>query len=65
MKADGKSRFTDSAGQTIYHFMGTSTFAEYTVVHEQSVAKIDTAAPLDKVSGRRRRRTREGGGAGG
>lgn len=30
--------------------MGTSTFSEYTVVHEQSVAKIDASAPLDKVS---------------
>jgi S-(hydroxymethyl)glutathione dehydrogenase/alcohol dehydrogenase len=29
--------------------MGTSTFAEYTVVHEQSVALIDPAAPLEKV----------------
>jgi S-(hydroxymethyl)glutathione dehydrogenase/alcohol dehydrogenase len=29
--------------------MGTSTFAEYTVVHEVSCAKIDKAAPLDKV----------------
>ncbi len=29
--------------------MGTSTFSEYTVVHEQSVAKIDASAPLDKV----------------
>ena len=37
--------------QPIYHFMGTSTFAEYTVVHEQSVALIDKAAPLDKVQG--------------
>ena len=35
--------------QPIYHFMGTSTFSEYTVVHEQSVAKIDMKAPLDKV----------------
>lgn len=35
--------------QPIFHFMGTSTFAEYTVVHEQSVALIDGAAPLDKV----------------
>lgn len=35
--------------QPIYHFMGTSTFSEYTVVHEQSVAKIDTSAPLEKV----------------
>ena len=29
--------------------MGTSTFSEYTVVHEESVAKIDEAAPLDVV----------------
>lgn len=29
--------------------MGTSTFAEYTVVHEVSVAKISPSAPLDKV----------------
>jgi Zn-dependent alcohol dehydrogenase len=38
--------------QPIYHFMGTSTFAEYTVVHEQSVALIDKAAPLEKVRAR-------------
>lgn len=29
--------------------MGTSTFSEYTVVHEVSVAKIDKKAPLDKA----------------
>ena len=29
--------------------MGTSTFAEYTVVHEESVAKIDEKAPLEVV----------------
>ncbi len=29
--------------------MGTSTFAEYTVVHEESVAKVDKSAPLDKI----------------
>ncbi|EAA09898.4 AGAP010499-PA, partial [Anopheles gambiae str. PEST] len=33
----------------IYHFMGTSTFAEYTVVAEVSLAKIDPSAPLEKV----------------
>lgn len=49
MKADGKPRFTDANGEPIYHFMGTSTFAEYTVLHQESVAKIDKAAPLDKV----------------
>jgi len=48
MKSDSKPRFT-CEGKDIYHFMGTSTFAEYTVVHEQSVAKIDPKAPLDKV----------------
>lgn len=48
MKSDGKPRFHKD-GKPIYHFMGTSTFAEYTVVHEQSVALIDKAAPLDKV----------------
>lgn len=48
MKSDSKSRFTCD-GKEIFHFMGTSTFAEYTVVHEQSVAKIDSKAPLEKV----------------
>ena len=46
--------------QPIYHFMGTSTFAEYTVVHEQSVALIDPAAPLDKVRSRGVQRHKEG-----
>lgn len=45
---DGTSRFT-CKGQSLFHFMGTSTFAEYTVVAEISVAKVNTAAPLDKV----------------
>ena len=45
---DGTSRFSKN-GRTIYHFMGTSTFAEYTVLPEISVAKIDPSAPLDKV----------------
>ncbi len=36
-------------GKPIYHFMGTSTFAEYSVVNEISVAKINPQAPLDKV----------------
>jgi len=33
----------------LYHFMGTSTFSEYTVVAEISVAKINPKAPMDKV----------------
>src|SRR5688500_13978113 len=34
---------------TLFHFMGTSTFSEYTVLPEISVAKVDASAPLDKV----------------
>ncbi|KAG9457247.1 hypothetical protein H6P81_001755 [Aristolochia fimbriata] len=45
---DGQSRFSIN-GKPIYHFMGTSTFSEYTVVHVGCVAKINPAAPLDKV----------------
>jgi S-(hydroxymethyl)glutathione dehydrogenase/alcohol dehydrogenase len=45
---DGTTRFSKE-GQTIHHFMGTSTFSEYTVLPEISVAKIDPNAPLDKV----------------
>ncbi|XP_041827663.1 alcohol dehydrogenase 1-like [Melanotaenia boesemani] len=36
-------------GKTVLQFMGTSTFCEYTVMKEIAVAKIDSAAPLDKV----------------
>ncbi|XP_020671303.1 alcohol dehydrogenase 1A [Pogona vitticeps] len=45
---DGTSRFT-CKGKNLYHFISTSTFTEYTVVHENSVVKIDAAAPLEKV----------------
>ncbi|XP_010978916.3 alcohol dehydrogenase 1 [Camelus dromedarius] len=45
---DGTSRFT-CKGEKIYHSFGTSTFSEYTVVHEIAVAKIDDAAPMDKI----------------
>lgn len=45
---DGKSRFSKD-GKPIYHFVGTSTFSEYTVVHVGCVAKINPLAPLDKV----------------
>ncbi len=45
---DGTSRFTCN-GKTLYHFMGTSTFSQYTVLPEVSVAVIDKAAPLDTV----------------
>ena len=45
---DGTSRFSLD-GKTIYHYMGTSTFSEYSVMPEISVAKISNEAPLDKV----------------
>jgi S-(hydroxymethyl)glutathione dehydrogenase / alcohol dehydrogenase len=45
---DGSSRFSAN-GKTIFHYMGTSTFSEYTVLPEIAVAKINPAAPLDKV----------------
>ena len=45
---DGTSRFSHK-GQTILHYMGTSTFSEYTVLPEIAVAKINPAAPLEKV----------------
>ncbi|KAB8114648.1 hypothetical protein EE612_054171, partial [Oryza sativa] len=48
MIGDGQTRFT-ARGQPVYHFLGTSTFSEYTVVHVGCVAKIHPAAPLDKV----------------
>jgi len=45
---DGSSRFSYQ-GQPIHHYMGCSTFSEYTVVNEISLAKIDPAAPHEKV----------------
>ncbi len=45
---DGTTRFSYN-GQPIYHYMGTSTFSEYTVVAEVSLAKVNPEAPLEKV----------------
>ena len=45
---DETSRFS-MAGKPLFHYMGTSTFSEYTVLPEISVAKVNPAAPLDKV----------------
>ena len=45
---DGSSRFSRN-GATLFHYMGTSTFSEYSVMPEISVAKINPEAPLDKV----------------
>ncbi|MBA69038.1 MAG: S-(hydroxymethyl)glutathione dehydrogenase/class III alcohol dehydrogenase [Rhizobiales bacterium] len=45
---DGTSRFS-IGGKPIHHYMGTSTFANYTVLPEIAVAKIHPEAPFDKV----------------
>ncbi len=45
---DGTSRFSLN-GKPLLHYMGTSTFSEYTVLPEISLAKINKAAPLEKV----------------
>ncbi len=45
---DGTSRFS-LGGKDIFHYMGTSTFANYTVVPEIALAKIREDAPFDKV----------------
>lgn len=45
---DGTSRFSKD-GRMIHHYMGTSTFSGYTVLPEIAVAKVNPAAPLDKV----------------
>ncbi|AOD13872.1 S-(hydroxymethyl)glutathione dehydrogenase/class III alcohol dehydrogenase [Xanthomonas fragariae] len=45
---DGTTRFSYD-GEPIYHYMGCSTFSEYTVVPEISLAVVNPAAPLEKV----------------
>jgi len=45
---DGTSRFSYE-GKAVHHYMGTSTFANYTVLPEIAVAKIRKDAPFDKV----------------
>jgi S-(hydroxymethyl)glutathione dehydrogenase/alcohol dehydrogenase len=45
---DGTTRFSHK-GQPIYHYMGCSTFSEYTVLPEISLAKINKSAPLEEV----------------
>eukprot|EP00479_Gromia_sphaerica_P011234 TRINITY_DN5468_c0_g1_i1.p1 TRINITY_DN5468_c0_g1~~TRINITY_DN5468_c0_g1_i1.p1 ORF type:complete len:364 (-),score=114.19 TRINITY_DN5468_c0_g1_i1:155-1246(-) len=45
---DGTSRFK-CKGKDIFHFMGTSTFSQYTVVPEISIAKINVDARLDRA----------------
>ncbi len=45
---DGTSRFSIN-GETIFHYMGCSTFSEYTVLPEISLAKVNKEAPLEEV----------------
>ena len=45
---DGTSRFSKN-GEPIYHYMGCSTFSEYTVLPEISLAKVNKDAPLEEV----------------
>src|ERR1700689_1325949 len=45
---DGTSRFS-CEGQPVFHYMGTSTFSNFTVVPEIALAKIREDAPFDKV----------------
>ncbi|HSH57261.1 MAG TPA: alcohol dehydrogenase catalytic domain-containing protein, partial [Halomonas sp.] len=45
---DGTSRFSLD-GKSLHHYMGCSTFSEYTVVPEVSLAVVSKEAPLDKI----------------
>ncbi|MGV9799849.1 zinc-binding dehydrogenase [Mycobacterium sp. NPDC003449] len=46
---DGTSRFSTLDGEPVHHFMGTSTFSNYTVLPEIALAKIRDDAPLETV----------------
>ncbi|MCQ0969315.1 S-(hydroxymethyl)glutathione dehydrogenase/class III alcohol dehydrogenase (plasmid) [Paracoccus sp. TK19116] len=46
---DGTTRFSMSDGTPIYHYMGCSTFSNYTVLPEIAVAKVREDAPFDKI----------------
>lgn len=51
MRADSGTRFKAvSDGAEFFHYMGISAFSQYTVLHEESVAKIRKDAPLEKVN---------------
>ncbi|WP_227367663.1 S-(hydroxymethyl)glutathione dehydrogenase/class III alcohol dehydrogenase [Halomonas sp. M20] len=45
---DGTTRFSFE-GKKLHHYMGCSTFSEYTVVPEVSLAKVSKEAPMDKI----------------
>lgn len=46
---DGTSRFSAENGKQIFHYMGTSTFAQYSVLPEIALAKVRKDAPFDKI----------------
>ncbi|REF67875.1 MULTISPECIES: S-(hydroxymethyl)glutathione dehydrogenase/class III alcohol dehydrogenase [Paracoccus] len=46
---DGTSRFSMLDGTPIFHYMGCSTFSNYTVLPEIAVAKVREDAPFDKI----------------
>ena len=48
MMPDGSSRFS-IGGEPLFHYMGTSTFAQHTVVPEIALAKVRDDAPFDKI----------------
>ncbi|KAK9122296.1 hypothetical protein Syun_019913 [Stephania yunnanensis] len=50
MSSDGKTRFSTIDGKPIYHFLNTSTFAEYTVVDSACAVKLSPDVPLKKMS---------------
>ena len=45
---DGTSRFSYK-GQPVHHYMGTSTFSNFTVLPEIALARVNKAAPFDKI----------------
>lgn len=47
--SDGTTRMT-CKGKTLHHFIGCSTFSEYTTVEDCQVVKVNKDAPLDKIS---------------
>lgn len=49
MLRDGTSRFTTVDGETLYHFLSVSSFAEYTVVDIANVTKIDPRVPPNRA----------------
>ncbi|KAL5713866.1 hypothetical protein ACHQM5_015903 [Ranunculus cassubicifolius] len=49
MPREASSRFTNTAGEVIYHFISVSSFSEYTVVDIAHITKIDSSVPPNKA----------------